>query len=188
MAREELEFAISQYLDGSLPPLERAALEKRLVEDVEARRLLEDERKLNALLSSLPAVPAVKWEALHRHLSGAVAKEEAPIRNYSITSAFARNLRRVALAACVALAAGVGVWVYRSRVSPPVEPSGYAQVQGPQVEQAAGPALAEIQIGPSPLALGSEDQLYSESVLSRPSQVIIASGNSSAQDSDPLYR
>ena len=40
MTRDELEFSISQYLDGTLGARERDALDERLATDAEARALL----------------------------------------------------------------------------------------------------------------------------------------------------
>ena len=40
MNREQLEFSISQYLDGTLPGEQRSLLEQRLEGDAEARELL----------------------------------------------------------------------------------------------------------------------------------------------------
>lgn len=77
MTREQLEFAISQYLDGTLPPAERAALEQLLAEDAEARTLLEEYRSLDRLMKGASEVPAVKWEKLTQTISSAIATHEA---------------------------------------------------------------------------------------------------------------
>lgn len=76
MNDEQLEFAISQYLDGSLPVAETAVLEARLNEDVAARELLEEYRKVDALLKAPAALPAVAWDKLSAHLSSAVNQAE----------------------------------------------------------------------------------------------------------------
>jgi anti-sigma factor RsiW len=39
MSTDQLEFSISQYLDGTLPADEQAALEERLATDAQAREL-----------------------------------------------------------------------------------------------------------------------------------------------------
>jgi len=77
MAREELEFLISQYVDGTLAEGERVALEARLRDDAEARALLEEERSLTAGLKSLKAVvpaPSVNWDLLAERISASVAR------------------------------------------------------------------------------------------------------------------
>jgi anti-sigma factor RsiW len=77
MTPEQLEFAISQYLDGTLPAAERAALEQRLAEDAEARELLAEYRSLDRLMKDGRELPAVQWEQLTQTISAAVAGHEA---------------------------------------------------------------------------------------------------------------
>jgi anti-sigma factor RsiW len=50
MTPDQLEFSISQYIDGALAPLEQAVLDEVLATDANARALLEQYRKLNALV------------------------------------------------------------------------------------------------------------------------------------------
>ena len=47
MIREELEFRIAQYADGTLPASQRAALEAELAADGAARELLAQYRQLH---------------------------------------------------------------------------------------------------------------------------------------------
>ncbi len=186
MTRDQLEYAVSQYLDGTLPPLESAALEERFAVDAEARAILVEYRALDrALKTSLP-VPAVAWDRLAAHLSDAVAREEAPVKHYSM-----RTIRRVAvvaLAACVAVVTGIFL------VSNQTDEGGVATgpdrgevvtiVVGPQVERAPEPAtaVAQVSIGPAPTM--SDSWRYAETVVSRPAVVLIDRAASPAQDSD----
>jgi anti-sigma factor RsiW len=71
MTLEQLEFAITQYLDGTLPPEELGALERRLADDAEARALLEEHRALTALLRTQP-LPEMDWADVARDLSAVV--------------------------------------------------------------------------------------------------------------------
>src|SRR5437867_6381233 len=88
MTRDQLEFAISQYLDGTLPPLETAALEERLANDANARELLAGYQRLNALVkSSLPEPPQIDFEAFSTKLRDRLADVEAPIRRYRFITA-----------------------------------------------------------------------------------------------------
>lgn len=48
---------LSAYVDGQLPSAERASVEAMLVSDAEARRLVEDLRRLSAAMKALPSVP-----------------------------------------------------------------------------------------------------------------------------------
>lgn len=75
MTLDELEFAISQYLDGSLPAAEAAELEARFEVDADARQLLEEYRRLDDVLKQSPAAPELQWGRLAEHLSSAVEVE-----------------------------------------------------------------------------------------------------------------
>jgi negative regulator of sigma E activity len=75
MNAEELEFAITQYLDGTLPPAQVAELEAKLPEDSAARALLEEYRSLNQTLKAQAPLPAIEWNKLAAHLSKAVAED-----------------------------------------------------------------------------------------------------------------
>jgi anti-sigma factor RsiW len=115
MTLEQLEFAITQYLDGTLPAEDVGALERRLAEDAAARGLLEEHRalakflrsepspdmdwaevasdlsavvtgtvseasrledqRLNAVLKAATPLPAIRWDALAKHLSQSVDAE-----------------------------------------------------------------------------------------------------------------
>src|SRR4051794_22527330 len=71
MTLEQLEFAITQYLDGTLPAEELGALERRLAEDAAARGLLEEHRALTAFLRSEPG-PDMDWAEVACDLSAVV--------------------------------------------------------------------------------------------------------------------
>jgi anti-sigma factor RsiW len=76
MTREELEFQIAQYADGTLPAEGRDALEAVLAADASARALLEQYRKLDAVLKaerSRRSMPGVDWERLAARTAAAVA-------------------------------------------------------------------------------------------------------------------
>src|SRR5688572_26322534 len=112
LTRDQLEYAVSQYIDGTLPPLESAALEERFANDAEARAILEEYRALDrALKASLPE-PAVAWDRLAAHLSDAVGREEAPVKHYPMRAI--KRFAAVALAACVAIVTGLVIVSTRS--------------------------------------------------------------------------
>ena len=54
MTPDQLEFAISQYHDGTLPPLERNVLDELLATDPAAREMLGEYQRLDALLKRTP--------------------------------------------------------------------------------------------------------------------------------------
>jgi hypothetical protein len=183
--RDQLEYAISQYIDGTLPPLESAALEERFAVDVEARAILEEYRALDQTLRTALPVPAVAWDRLATLLSDAVAREEAPVKHYSM-----RTIRRAAfaaLAACVAVAAGLFFVSNNSDDDAPGNRGGVEVVTivvGPQAEKAPEQAVtvAQVSIGPAPTL--SDSWRYAETVVSRPAVVLIDRAASPAQDTD----
>ena len=179
---DQLEYAISQYIDGTLPPLESAALEERFAVDAEARAVLEEYRALDrALKTSLPE-PTVAWDRLAAHLSDAVGREAAPVRHYSMRTI--RRVAAVALAACVAIVTGVFVVFNRSDVTPGNRGEVVTVVVGPQAERAPEQtaAVAQVSIGPAPTM--SDSWRYAESVVSRPAVVMIDRAAAPAQDTD----
>src|SRR3954469_24291696 len=110
LSPDELEYSISQYLDGTLPPLERDALEDRLASDADARALLEEYRRLDlALKNQLPPVPGIAWDRLATQIQQALATaEEPPVKTYSIRSL--SWAARLAIAAALLFAVSVGVY------------------------------------------------------------------------------
>ncbi len=141
MMNSDLEFRLSEYLDGTLGARESAQLEQRLLTDRAARELLGEYQRLDAMLKTLPAVPEVDFDALSARIAGAVDEIEAePQVIYSFK--WVRQVAGVAVAACVTL--GVGLWMSRS-MTPPSR--SLVQVQLPQAEVAAEPAVAQVSIG-----------------------------------------
>src|SRR5436190_14352409 len=108
----ELEYAISQYLDGTLGPLERAALEERLAREPKARELLEEYRRFNVMLKTSLPVPAVAWDKLADHLKKAVAAEEAPVKHFSLGAISWTG--RLAIAASLLFAIGLTTFLMKS--------------------------------------------------------------------------
>jgi anti-sigma factor RsiW len=71
MTLEQLEIAITEYLDGTLPPEETGALELRLASDPTALALLDEHKALTAFLRS-EGLPAMDWAEVARDLSAVV--------------------------------------------------------------------------------------------------------------------
>src|SRR5882762_6437631 len=71
MTREEMEFLISQHLDGTLSREEEAKVRELLGSSEEAREILGEYQKLDDVLKSQGA-PAVKWDVLAEKISSAV--------------------------------------------------------------------------------------------------------------------
>ena len=155
MNQDQLEFAISQYIDGTLPPLERAALEQRLASDPAAAALLEEHRRLDAALKSHLPLPEMDWNSLQNDIRQALAGEQAPIRGYKI--GFVRWVAAAAMIAVVSALAAV-IYLRSGDSSPPTiagqnqndsGPSGVLLVQGPTIARPSGEACTTQPLAPS---------------------------------------
>jgi negative regulator of sigma E activity len=189
MLDEQLEFAISQYADGTLPASRRQAIEAQIAADPALDALLEEYRQIGSALQSAPALPAINWDRLASHLSDAVAQsdvqsdiQDQPIPLYA--NPWVRRIASLAVAACLAVAIGVGY--ERGKTSSTAVPSGPTQlaVTGPVADAPAGAVVQQITIGPSP-AVAMEDATwrYSDSgVVAHPQRVVIASSDAPVQD------
>jgi anti-sigma factor RsiW len=193
MTNDELEYSISQYIDGTLPPVETAALEQRLAGDAEARGILAEYRKLDSVLKSAIPPPDVDWDQFSTSIIAAVSQEEAPVRHYSMK--WVRTAATWAVAAVIFMAVGVTFRSFWKDAAPgssgpvavvPKPLKSVVQVAGPQARPLSGPPVQLVSIGRSnshnPRDLQSR---YTEGVVSRPSSVIIASSAASAQDNRP---
>lgn len=190
MTRDELEYTLSQYLDGTLAASDESALEQRLATDESARALLSEFRSLDRALRSSP-LPAFDFDALAGAVSAAVAAQDEPAQSYRLH--WVRTAAALALAACVVIAAGVGI--RRLQQAPTAGNTRFAQTHPrPEPKQvvvldtasrpSASTAPIEIvSVGPS---AAPQDRpalaRYHEDLLSRPSQVIIARSAYAAQD------
>ena len=184
MVESDIEFLISQYLDGTLSADEEAALLRRIESDAEARKLFTDYQRLDAALKSQP-LPEMPWDELYARISAAVSEE--PEKSTTSKMPWLRYGSRVAIAACLVIASVVGVKALTDREDQTTPTrSGHlpavAMVEGPRLETPAGEAIVEIQLSPAPESV--QGWRYSEVVVSRPSRVIIASGDVPRNESD----
>ena len=182
---EQTAFAIAQYADGTLAADHVPAVEAELSANTSARLALADERALNGVFATLRNEPerAVRWGPLAAHLSKAVADEagraagkaSAPYRIFGIL----RAPMRLAMAASVLLAVGLGVRLMRPGTTPvspgPAQSSGELVVTGPSIEAAPGNTIANVEVGPPPALAGApaEASGYTDDTTSRPSRIII---------------
>ena len=195
MTRDELEFSISQYLDGTLRAAERDALETRLGSDAEARAVYAEYEALQGVLASAP-LPAVQWDRLAEEISAAVARHEMPAQSYKLS----RWLRpaRLAVAASVLVAGGLAFSVLRMGGDPtptPAEPTRIVLKTdvAPEATTAspAGAAPVVVNTEPVRVAIGppaggdvAPVRLYADDgVVSRRSRVVIVSAARLGQDS-----
>ena len=194
MTRDELEFSISQYLDGTLAAADAAALEERLAGDADARVVFGEYQSLDAALRATPA-PDVDLAAFHTRVTDALVRQPDPAVSYKLP--WVGTVRRLALAACVVIAAGVGIRLLQTsrdadvtaistRPTTPasVEPKQIIVLDG--VRRAApttGPSEIVVAIGPSSIPQDRPALArYQEDLISRRSQVIIARSGTVAQD------
>src|SRR4051794_30771653 len=105
MNREQLEFSISQYLDGALPDAERSLLERRCEADAEARQLLAEYRSLNDALRIQNPLPELNWERLADRLSTSIAAEDLHAVSYRIRPRV--SFSALAIAASVLIVIGL---------------------------------------------------------------------------------
>jgi anti-sigma factor RsiW len=183
MTRDDLEFLISQHLDGTLSEADRVALDERLANDADARDLLAEYRRLNDFLVTPP--PAVNWDRLAEHLSSAVteaAEADQPAVIGRIGQSTWTWRSRLAIAASIVIVASSGLLFYDAhrpalpgKVPGPTVGNSSMLVVGPQAETSAGPVVQQITIGPSPaLAAQGDSWRYAEGVITRPSTATIA--------------
>jgi negative regulator of sigma E activity len=195
MTRDELEFSISQYLDGTLGEAEGSALEERLSTDADARAVLSEYRRLDAALKGVPG-PAVDWDAFASRVSRVVAAQDPPAQSYRLHWVRAASVLAVAASALVAI--GFGIRLLRPSgpgagtngqlvQNPPVREVKRIEVVDRSTPAPAGQAVQVIAVGP-PTSLDGRPLLvrYQEDLVSRPSQVIIARGGQPYQDNSGL--
>lgn len=178
---EHIEFAITQYLDADLPSDERSALEQRLDADPAAQRVFEQHQALDAAIRLAWPIPQVNWDAFAGQISDAIA-ESAERSAYSI--AWARRAVQLAVAACVLIATGLGIY-FSYPTTTPTTPQ-FAEIAGPAPEPAAGAPLVHISIG-APGASGyAQIDPYSSGIVSLPSRVQIALDTHGLPESGPF--
>jgi anti-sigma factor RsiW len=195
VTRDELEFSISQYLDGTLAADQQRALEERLATDAEARALHAEYRSLQGVLTGAMPVPDVDWDQFATRVSAAVDREEAPAQSYKISRWFSRPMR-LAIAASVLVAAGIaftllrpgghgtvpapgGVTTQIVKIDEPAVPNGVAQAQS---GSATEPTLVVAIAPPAPGEERPTVLRYADSVVQRPSRAMIVSAAPVAQD------
>jgi hypothetical protein len=189
MDPEQLEFRICQYVDGTLPPADCAALEQTLIADAGARSILAQHRRLQQHLNRAMTLPTLNWDRLAEHLSEAVTAVDptatsAPAAPLSLPLRFGWNLHRprLAAAASVVLAITAGLLVFHhARLASARLPVEMAQrpsniIIVPQPQPPAGLPLEQINIGPSPaLAQQGGDWRYAQGVVAEPSRAVVVS-------------
>lgn len=84
MSRDQLEFQISQYLDGTLSAQQRLELEKQLSSDPEARAFFNEMQRIDQALKTSMALPPIRWDKLCDGIAASVALEQSQIHGESL--------------------------------------------------------------------------------------------------------
>jgi len=192
MISEELEFQIVQYVDGDLPVEARAALEARLVDDADARKVLEEHRKLrDALILGTRNMPAVNYEKLAQHVSDVVARSDEEVEKvYSLK--WLRYAAPIAVAACVLI--GFGVTMQSTEPVGPMNPTDLTpmatvdsnpsvlDVRGPEINVLPGESFVDVQIGAGPVTGDKPGNVpfATENAQRQPSVMMLGPANSAA--------
>jgi len=185
MSLEDLQYLISQYVDDVLPPLERQQVEAMLSRDPQARAICEEYRDLNAQLKNAP-LPVIDFDVLSASLRERIAGEviEQPVLR--LTS-WSRGFGRLAIAASVLLAVGVGAFMLlrndpaaSTKVEVAIVPSslpGSIDITGPEVELATTAGIIEVSIGPGTQTQAAQYWHPADEVVAREPHVVIAAGS-----------
>jgi len=196
---QDLEFTISQYLDGTLPPGDRIALERHLESDADARTTLDEYRRLNVAMKAMP-LPVFRWDALSRSISAAVdaAHEEHSSQSYRMPAWIRMAVMPLALAASLLIVAGVGIEIYNSshhapagwpnsQIGKTIAPTSSTFVAF-QTDKASGPMEENISIGPSAAAVKNGPIMVSfgDDPAPNASHVTVVSGVSPRHDTEPV--
>jgi len=178
MLQEDLEFRISQYIDGTLDDTQRRALEREVEQNPNAAQLLAQYRQLDRYLKTALPLPDVNYDALASRISDAIDEADRPPVLYSFK--WVRRAVSIAVAACIVLAGGL--WIYFNGLPRSIGSNGViVQVIGPQSEAAYGDPVQVIQIGPSAYAAAGPSPA-AEALIAKPSRLVIASAADPVQD------
>jgi anti-sigma factor RsiW len=188
MFDEQLEFAISQYADGTLPPSRRDALEAQIADDPALSQLLKEYRQLGSAFRIVEPLPSIDFDRLATHLSDCVSEQDEAARHVPIYQMpWVRRVVGLAVAACLAIIIGVEfdhVAVHGNKPAAGAVGPVQLAVTGPAADAPAGAVVSLISIGPSPAVATDDSALrYSDSdVVAQPQRVVIASSDAPVQD------
>jgi negative regulator of sigma E activity len=182
--RDNFEFALSQYADGTLNELEKRVVEERLLTDAEGRLLVSDFARIDLMLRNSRELPAMDFDAFAGRISAAIESEEAPVAA-PIRLHLYRWAGGLAAAAAVAIAAFVGLRPHSPAPGQLAQPTeivakGSAVIAGPSVETASAAPAIKIGVGPSDILAKRGDTLSlgEEAIAPRPPKVVIGSAAS----------
>ncbi|MBC7784665.1 MAG: hypothetical protein H7144_12575 [Burkholderiales bacterium] len=186
--RDQLEYAISQYLDGTLSVMDRRVLEERLAADAEARLMLEDYRRLDerVIAGSRLNLP-INYDRFAAHVSAQIDNEPAHVAGPLAMPGMAMGVwvRRFAIAAGVVMAVGIGMH-FIPQGPTASHPAGSMVVIGPAVETNSGGGTISISYGPTDALRerGVAMSLVDDAIASHSPRVVISASDQPASGAD----
>lgn len=195
MKQDELEFLISQYVDGTLDADRSAALRARLEADESARAMLLEHRRTSEVVRAHAGLPKnIDWDRVAGLISDHIDDTLAAEREQAYRLPVGRWASRAAAVAAVLL---VGLVVQRAfrpgELSVP-GPGGplarVIEVAGP-VAESAGPGVGapviEVAVAPPPAAVAEEAWLAMEILRPDMSRLLVAGGGASSRRPADLF-
>ena len=187
--RDQLEYAISQYLDGTLNEFDRRVLEERLATDAEARLLASEYAHVDSILKNAPVTPEVDFDALASRISSQIAEEGShvaqPIRMPGTW------VRYASIAAGIVLAVGVGLHMLPSKdgTGPTNVASGTIDVKVEFAQHPASTPVINIAVGPTDQLkqAGYASGLVDDAIITRTPRLVISAANQPASADERLY-
>jgi hypothetical protein len=168
---EEDEQAISEYLDGTLSGVDRAALEFRIANEPGLAAVVEEYRALDSVVKSAMPMPAVKWDVLAERLSETIDAQGQ--RERMFIGKWLKQPMRLAVAAVLLLALGLAIVIALS--SGGNKPVAQVIIDAPEKPQSAEPAVALVEFDMSPTMASSGNDWYSAGdVVAMPSTLDVA--------------
>lgn len=178
---EEEELAITEYLDGSLSAVHRAALDKRFNNEPGLRAVMGQYRSLDSAIRASMPMPAVKWDVLAERISESIDAQSQ--RQRMFIGNWLKQPMRLAAAAAILIIIGLGILITIS--SGGSKPVLAVEVVGP--EKPAGPAVAQVEFDMSPALAQSGTDFYSAGdVVAMPSTLDVAFTMPVLPDSSPF--
>ena len=166
---EEDEFAVTEFLDGTLPREHQAALQQRIENEPGLRAVMEEYRSLDGVVKSAMPMPAVKWDLLAERLSESVDAQSQ--RSRMFIGNWLKQPMRLAVAAMILIAIGLAILISNSRGGN--KPVATMEVVGP--EKAAGTVVAQMEFDMSPALAQSGTDFYSAGdIVAMPSTLDVA--------------
>jgi len=185
--QEQLEFAISQYLDGTLLEFDRRVLEDRLAVDAEARLLASEHAHLDAMLKRSRVEPAIDFDKFAAHLSGLIEDESSYVAQpMRMPGNF---LRYSSIAAAVVLFIGAGLHFIPWNTLTPEVAAAKLEVTVQVAEKPTAPASINIAVGPTDQLQqsGYAQGVFDDTLIPRSPRLVISAANQPHAGDDRLY-